>query len=1179
MSEKEYIVSLHKNVDYKAFNKEMIASTGAGSIPKRSAPVANSRTGSKRNTHYMLTDEEVKILRNDPRVYGVEIPPDQRSDIQITPYAVQEGNFSKTTSDSGNFINWGLRRSNSPANPYVRNSVEGGYNYTLDGAGVDIVIHDTGITANHPEWQDKDGSSRLVELDWYQATGLTGSMPTEHYTDYHGHGTHVGATAAGKTYGFAKNARIYAVKVNGLQGPEDPNNGIPVADCFDIIKLWHENKPIDPATGAKRPTIVNMSWGYSRLWTSVSEINYRGTSYTGADIDTGGEIWNFGLVPLSQNGVFSNPVRLPNVDTDVEEMIEAGIHVCIASGNSFSKIDVEGGLDYDNYAEVFPASNGESRLYYHRGSSPYSVDAHMVGNIDSEINSGGLEQKAESSNAGPGVSIWAPGTDIMSACSDVNVFNGDGAYPFDDNFKIANISGTSMAAPQVTGILGLYTQLNPKYTPAQAKTFLENIGKNNQIFSSGEDDDYTNTRSIYNGPDTFLFNKFNSAIKLTLGTVKESSPEQVQPPTYTLSSNASTINEGDTVTINLTTTNVSDGTNIGYLISGVDSNDIEVPLTGTFVVNNNSDILEITVTEDTITEGLETLVISLIGLNESIGITINDTSITPTYSITPENTTVDEGASVTMNISTTEIANGTTLYWTVSEPTEFNISSGSVTVNNNSAAFDVSPAADTLTEGTETFTVSLRIGSISGTIVATSSNITINDTSITPVGTVYNVTVAPGTNTYGEGNKYYIDGFVGASPELNLVEGERYTFRQSDSTNETHPLRFSTTPDGTWGGGTEYTEGVTIVGTAGKLGAYTQITVSTDAPTLYYYCVNHSGMGGTANTPSILTPIYNSLSSPASVNEGETITFTVTTENVADGTTVPYTINGINTNDITAGTLTGNVIINSNVGTTSLTLANDTTTEGIETVILTLGTTDSAGTSTGELTTSTSVNDTSIAPDATYSVTASANNVDEGSSLTFNVATTDIPDGTILYWTVSNSEDFNTSSGSFTITSDSGSFSVTPGEDTTTEGAEIFAASVRTDSTSGTIVATSSNITINDTSTTPPFVADYTITVTNSGNNYLLSGSDRNGSFTNASQPALVFNNGDKVQFDVNSTTASQHPFYIKTTQSTGTGNQVTEVNGQETTTLTWSTDETGTGTYGYQCSIHFSMWNTITIS
>ena len=48
----------------------------------------------------------------------------------------------------------------------------------------------------------------------------------------------------------------------------------------------------------------------------------------------------------------------------------------------------------------------------------------------------------------------------------------------------------------------------------------------------------------------------------------------------------------------------------------------------------------------------------------------------------------------------------------------------------------------------------------------------------------------------------------------------------------------------------EYTTGVTTNGTPGSAGAYTQIVVASGAPTLYYYCSNHSGMGGTANTPS-----------------------------------------------------------------------------------------------------------------------------------------------------------------------------------------------------------------------------------------------------------------------------------------------------------------------------------------
>jgi hypothetical protein len=107
----------------------------------------------------------------------------------------------------------------------------------------------------------------------------------------------------------------------------------------------------------------------------------------------------------------------------------------------------------------------------------------------------------------------------------------------------------------------------------------------------------------------------------------------------------------------------------------------------------------------------------------------------------------------------------------------------------------------------------------------------------------YNVTVADDS-----GNKYYISDHSGSAPTLTLKKGNTYKFDQSDATNDTHPLQFSTTSDGTHGGGTAYTTGVTVVGTAGTAGSYVQIVVSDSTPsTLYYYCSNHSGMGGTAN--------------------------------------------------------------------------------------------------------------------------------------------------------------------------------------------------------------------------------------------------------------------------------------------------------------------------------------------
>ena len=98
----------------------------------------------------------------------------------------------------------------------------------------------------------------------------------------------------------------------------------------------------------------------------------------------------------------------------------------------------------------------------------------------------------------------------------------------------------------------------------------------------------------------------------------------------------------------------------------------------------------------------------------------------------------------------------------------------------------------------------------------------------------------------GAGNKYAIDGVQ--QDTVNLAEGYTYRFDQSDSSNANHPLRFSTTSGGTHNEGTEYTTGVTTNGTPGNTDAYTQITVAASAPTLYYYCTNHSGMGGQANT-------------------------------------------------------------------------------------------------------------------------------------------------------------------------------------------------------------------------------------------------------------------------------------------------------------------------------------------
>jgi predicted subunit of tRNA(5-methylaminomethyl-2-thiouridylate) methyltransferase len=203
-----------------------------------------------------------------------------------------------------------------------------------------------------------------------------------------------------------------------------------------------------------------------------------------------------------------------------------------------------------------------------------------------------------------------------------------------------------------------------------------------------------------------------------------------------------------------------------------------------------------------------------------------------------------------------------------------------------------------------------------------------------------------------------------------------------------------------------------------------------------------------------------------SVNEGTAITFNVTTTNVPNGTTLYFRTNrDADFNVPIAGSFT----INSNAGSFSVTPTADATTEGAETFQAQVRTVDINGTIVATSANIT-INDTSQTPATTYAVTPAASSVNEGSSLTFNVSGTNITNGT-YYWTVANNTtanaDFSAVSGSFTITSNVGSFSITATADVTTEGAQTFSVQIRSVSITGTILATSSQVTINDTSTTP----------------------------------------------------------------------------------------------------------------
>ena len=517
---KEYNVILKKDVDYDSFWEDMETETeGLIYIPNRRIDYTNERPGSLRQCWYLLTEEEVELVKQDPRVLDVEIPPEHRDDIIMLRNAHQRGDYTKTTSDSGNYLNWGLIRGLYDFNLYgTDTATTASYTYSLTGEGVDVVIQDSGIQIDHPEFQDELGQSRFVSVDWGAIHGGF-SQSANHDRDYDGHGTHCAGIAAGKNYGWAKKARIHHQKLNGLEGSGDSGTGINITYAFDAIKLWHAAKPVDPKTGVKRPTVINMSWGYGTFFNTVSSLNYRGVSYTDAST-TGNATYRantYGLINNSGAGAGYNYVcntRISSVDTDIEELIDAGAIVCIAAGNRGCKIDVSGGTDYDNYVVTDTGTK-----YYHRGSSPYSDRAIMVGNIDSTVYDASTDQKATSSETGPGVDIYAPGTNIMSCTSTTNKWgSGSQNYYWNTSYRQTNISGTSMASPQVVGMVALLLEMNPAATPSVIKNTLEQQSSGD-IYVTLNNNDWTDRRSLLGGVPRMMYNKFgrSQALQVTGG--------------------------------------------------------------------------------------------------------------------------------------------------------------------------------------------------------------------------------------------------------------------------------------------------------------------------------------------------------------------------------------------------------------------------------------------------------------------------------------------------------------------------------------------------------------------------------------------------------------------------------------------------------------------------------------
>ena len=432
-------------------------------------------------------------------------------------------------------------------------------------------------------------------------------------------------------------------------------------------------------------------------------------------------------------------------------------------------------------------------------------------------------------------------------------------------------------------------------------------------------------------------------------------------------------------------------------------------------------------------------------------------------------TSVTEGQTIIFEVNAVGIDTSIQHYWTTAGDT-----SSSDFTDSTYGSLDIVGLANT-TNGigtiTRTLTASpaveneefhlvIRTGSQWGTHVAYSSTITVND--LIPI---VNVGVGTTSVTEGESIEFTIntnDVEIGQSLWWDTL-GDLSSADWTDNDPNDHVTIVST------GSTTPYTGIATVTRTLKADG----ITETGD--TFWLRVSTNSGgqVVGYSSTITVIdaVPTATITADKTTVNEGDSVVFTVSTTNMSANSTLYYSQTGTtdSTDFYPAGT-TGNFTIDSSGnGTITRVISGDFTSEGTEDFTLTVRSGSTTGTA---LTTAPTIQVTNAIP--TFTTTPSATTIDEGDTLTMTVNTTGLHAGKALYYSIEGTgvspSDFtnNSLTGNFTINSSGvGTFNVTLDSDRVTEGGEVFVVRIRDGSTTGAIVHTSVNITINDTSLSP----------------------------------------------------------------------------------------------------------------
>lgn len=317
------------------------------------------------------------------------------------------------------------------------------------------------------------------------------------------HATPCCALTFGRTQGWAYNANKWVLNLYGGYG-----SGI--ESGFDLQKLFHMMKPVNPEYGNKNPTLSSNSWGYRAVkspgGTEASTLyyHYRGGSATAYTTESG-ITWLSHMGSQGDAGRWKGEMKTNSLTTALDELIESGVIFVCAAGNSNQKQTNYGHADYDNYIAQNNTDTLEESSFFefsvevtgttNRRGFPQQGGKHTKadGTIDYKtINIGALdddfktskEAKVGYSDRGEGIDCYLAADGTLAA----NIYySPEGNYPSTYPGFTANtgsgsgvaedtgFGGTSAACPVAAGFISTLLEHNRDWTYKEIKQWIKSL--------------------------------------------------------------------------------------------------------------------------------------------------------------------------------------------------------------------------------------------------------------------------------------------------------------------------------------------------------------------------------------------------------------------------------------------------------------------------------------------------------------------------------------------------------------------------------------------------------------------------------------------------------------------------------------------------------------------------------